>query len=55
MTRVVGFAQIAKEVEQSSAFKRKKMYCFFMKYLAPACILVILLSSIASVLGWISM
>lgn len=55
VTRVVGFAQIAKEVEQSSAFKRKKMYCFFMKYLAPACILVILLSSIASVLGWISM
>lgn len=55
ITRVAGLDQIIKEVEQSSDFKRKKMYCFFLKYLAPICIVVILLSSIANVLGWISM
>ncbi len=55
VTRVVGLDKLAKEVEKSSEFKRKKMYCFFMKYLAPVCIVVILFSSIANVLGWISM
>ncbi|MBS6396049.1 MAG: sodium-dependent transporter [Clostridiales bacterium] len=53
--RVVGFERIAKEVECSSAFHRKKLYNFFMKYLAPICIGIILVSSIANVLGWISM
>ena len=55
VTRVAGLDRIIREVEQSSAFRRKKMYCFFMKYLAPICIVVILLSSIASVLGWITL
>ena len=55
VTRVVGLKKIAQEVEQSSEFKRKKMYGFFMRYLAPVCILIILFSSIASVLGWITM
>lgn len=55
VTRVVGLKKLAQEVEQSSDFKRKGMYCFFMKYLAPICIVVILFSSIANVLGWISM
>lgn len=53
--RVVGFQAIAQEVECSSAFKRKKMYRFFLKYLAPVCITVILVSSVANVMGWISM
>lgn len=53
--RVVGFERIAKEIEQSSAFKRKKLYQVFIKYFAPICLLIILLSSIASVLGIISM
>lgn len=52
---VAGFAAVAKEMEQSSAFRRRKMYEFFMKYLAPVCILIILVSSIANVMGWISM
>ncbi len=55
VTRVVGLEKIAREVEQSSDFKRKKIYCFFMRYLAPICIVIILISSIASVLGWITM
>lgn len=55
VTRVVGLDKIAQEVEQSSAFRGKHLYGFFMKYLAPVFILVVLLSSIANVLGWISM
>lgn len=53
--RVVGFKKIDEEVEISSAFKRKKLYHFFLKYLAPICLIIILLSSIANVLGLISM
>lgn len=55
ITRVVGLDAIAREVEQSSAFRRKKLYFFFMKYLAPVCIGIILVSSIANAFGWISM
>ncbi len=53
--RVVGFKKIAEEVECSSAFRRKKLYNFFLKYLAPVCIAIILFSSIANVLGWITL
>ncbi len=55
VTRVVGLKKIAQEVEQSSNFKRKKMYCIFMRYLTPVCIVIILFSSIANVFGWITM
>lgn len=51
----VGVDRLAREVELSSAFRRKGMYRFFLKYLAPACITIILVSSIANVLGWISL
>ena len=44
IVRVVGFEKMDKE-----------LYHFFLKYLAPLCILVILISSIANVFGWISM
>lgn len=53
--RVVGFKKIDEEIECSSAFKRKKLYRFFLKYLAPICIVIILLSSLANILGLISM
>ena len=53
--RTVLFDKIASEIEQSSAFKRKKLYMFFLKYLAPIFLIIILLSSIANVLGIISM
>lgn len=55
VVRTVGFKRIAKEIERSSEFKRKKLYVFFMKYLAPICLVIILVSSIANVLGFISM
>ena len=53
--KVVGFKRMDAEIEQSSDFKRKKLYHFFLKYLASACVIIILVSSIANVLGWISM
>lgn len=46
---------ISEEVKISSKFKREKLYNFFMKYLAPICMLIILISSIANVFGWIKM
>lgn len=55
ITRAVGLDRITQEIEQSSDFKRKGMYRFFMRYLAPICIVIILISSIANVFGWISM
>ena len=36
-------------------FRRKKLYRVFIKYFAPICLIIILLSSIANVLGIISM
>ncbi len=53
--RRVGVERVAAEVELSSEFRRKGMYRFFLRYLAPACIAVILISSVANVLGWISL
>lgn len=53
--KVVGFQKIIDEVKISSSFKREKMYVFFMKYLASFFLIIILLSSVASVLGIISM
>lgn len=53
--KVVGFQKIIDEVKISSPFKREKMYMFFMKYLASFFLIIILLSSVASVLGIISM
>ena len=55
ITRVVGVDAIAAEVEISSQFKRKRLYAFCIRYLAPVCIVVIFLSSIANVLGLIAM
>ena len=50
-----GLKTIRDEVKLSSKFKREKLYNFFMKYLAPICMIIILLSSVANVFGWIKM
>lgn len=55
VVRVVGFDKLEAEVELSSRFRRKGMYRWCMKYLVPVCLVLILLSSIADVLGWISL
>lgn len=50
---VVGMNKIAEEVEISSKFKRKKLYFVFLKYFAIACLVIVLISSIANVFGFI--
>lgn len=55
VVRVVGFGRMEEEVELSSRFRRKRMYRVCMKYLAPVCLVLILASSVANVLGWISL
>lgn len=53
--RVVGTAAIEKEVESSSQFTRKRLFNVCIRYLAPVCLVVILISSVLNVLGVISM
>ena len=42
----VGTKSIVEEVKLSSQFKREKMFCVMIKYFAPICIVLILISSI---------
>ena len=51
----VGMDRIDEEVEASSPrFRRKKLFHFFIKYVAPVFILLILISSVLNALGIIS-
>ena len=51
----VGFVikpqMLIKEVELSSKFKRKTLFSAVIKYLAPVCIILILISSVLDALG----
>ena len=42
---------IAEEVEKSGKFKRKKLFYVMIKYIAPICIVLILVSSLLDVFG----
>ena len=54
VTRHIGIEEIEAEVTTAGhPFRRKKIFCFMIRYLCPIFVLIILLSSIASVLGWI--
>ena len=56
VVRVIGIERIAEEVEKDGAsFKRKKIFNFMIKYLCPIFVVIILVSSVANVFGWISM
>ena len=57
VVRVIGTARIAEEVEKKDGapFKRKKIFNFMIKYLCPIFVIIILISSVANVFGWISM
>ncbi len=55
ITRIVGLDKIENEVCLSSQFRLKKLYRISIKYIAPVFLAIILISSIASVLGIISM
>jgi len=55
VVKIIGTKTIAEEVKKSSTFRREKLYNVVIRYIAPICLLVILLSSIANVFGWISL
>lgn len=56
VSRVIGVDRIAEEVTQcGEPFRRKKIFCFMIKYMCPIFAVIILISSIANAFGWISM
>ncbi|MDD2980691.1 MAG: sodium-dependent transporter [Hespellia sp.] len=56
IVRVVGTDKIAEEVRKEGApFARQKIFVFMIRYLCPLFVAIILISSVANVLGWISM
>lgn len=54
VTRHIGLKTMEEEFTRNSKFKRKHIYNFSMKYLAPVALVVILISSILSAFGVIS-
>ncbi len=55
IVKVVGFNRIADEIRLSSKFKREKAYRFCIQYLAPVCLVIILISSVLNTFGMIKM
>lgn len=54
VVRYMGFAEIEKEVTLGDhPFKRKKVFKFMIRFLCPVFVIIILISSVASVLGLI--
>lgn len=51
--KVIGLDKLTADIKKSSKFKSEGLFRICIKYLAPICIAIILLSSIASALGWI--
>ena len=54
VVRNIGLKTMADEFERNSAFKRKPVYNFSMKYLAPFALVIPLISSVLSAFGIIS-
>lgn len=56
VSKVVGVKRIEEEVtHEGGTFRRKKIFCFMIRYLCPIFAALILISSIANAFGWISM
>ena len=56
VSKVVGVEKIEQEIiHGESAFRRKKIFVIMIKYLCPVFVLIILISSVANAIGWISM
>ena len=47
----VGLQSIVDEIKLSSQFKREKMFRVMIRYIAPVCIVLILVSSVLNSLG----
>ncbi len=55
VVKVVGCKGIAKEVKLSSSFRREKLFQTMIRFVVPICLIIILISSVANVLGFIKM
>ena len=56
VSKVVGVEKIEQEIiHGESTFRRKKIFVIMIKYLCPVFVLIILISSVANAIGWISM
>ena len=56
VSRVIGVEKIEEEVTAGGKpFRRKKIFNFMIRYLCPVFAAIILISSVANTLGWISM
>ena len=56
VSRVIGVEKIEAEVTaDEKPFRRKKIFNFMIRYLCPVFAAIILVSSVANALGWISM
>ena len=56
VTKSMGLKRLEQEVEvDGHPFRRKKIFNVMIRYIAPVFVLIILLSSVASAFGWISM
>ena len=56
VTSVIGVEKIEEEVTQNGQpFRRKKVFNFMIRTLCPVFAAIILVSSVANALGWISM
>ena len=56
VSRVIGVEKIEEEVTMDGKpFRRKKIFNFMIRYLCPVFAAIILISSVANTLGWISM
>jgi len=53
--KVIGTEKLCQEVESSSKFKRKPIFVFVLKYLAPLFTIIILVSSVLNAFGIIHM
>lgn len=55
VSRVIGTEKITEEVTAGGhPFRRKAIFCFMIRYLCPIFAAIILISSVASAFGWIS-
>ena len=56
VSKVIGVKKIEEEmVQENGTFRRKKVFNFMIQYICPIFASIILLSSVASAFGWISM
>lgn len=56
ISRVAGIQAVEDEVlQEGGRFRRKKIFCFMIRFLCPIFAAIILLSSVANAFGWITM